>query len=228
MDVAAMITELQDHGFDDASDARMMAVLNDAYWDACAREPWPFLVKSVVLSFDDDTGSPSQSDEWPTDFRAVTAIGVTAGNSSTVTGKLNHIRYDDWLTTYGANPQTGIPTMYYFIGNQVYFYPQPNTDVQITMAYLQQPAALADATAEASIVIPPAFHRSVIVNGALFKLYAMEDDTDIAPTFETYFERGLENMREYCWHRQYTTQDIVHPVDADDLGIDTGWGYWVP
>jgi hypothetical protein len=223
MDVEAMIDELEDHGFDDASDERMLAVLNDAYWDACAREPWPFLEKTVVLSFDDDSGGTS--DEWPTDFRAAFTMAVTTGNTISSASKVKRMRYDDWLEQYGATTASGIPLVWYTIGNTAYFYPTPSSDIKITMGYLQQPAALADATAETDIVIPVAFHRSVIVNGALFKLYAMEDDTDIAPTFETYYERGLQNMREYCWRKDYSTQDIVHPVDIDDLGLDVGWGY---
>lgn len=223
MTAADMIAELQDHGFNDASDARMMATLNDAYWDACAREPWPFLVKSIGLTF---TGSSATASNFPADFRAATSMGVTAGQGSTVTGKVVHIREDDWLAAYGSNPQSGVPTMFYFVGNTMTFYPTPTATTVVTMRYLQQPAAIVDATVEATIVIPPAFHRAVIVNGALFKLYAMEDDTDIAPTFESYFERAIANMREYCWRNQYITQDIIHPVDADDVGLDTTWGNW--
>lgn len=228
MNVSDMQSELSDHGFDDASDARQLAVLNDAYYDACAREPWPFLEKTVVLDFDDDTLAPGTSDEWPTDFRAALAMVVTAGSGLSGLGqKVKYMRYDDFLARYGTDATTGIPSVWYLVGNTAHFYPVPPTDTVITLFYICQPPALADATLEAAILIPPAFHRSVIVNGALFKLYAMEDDTDIAPTFEAYYERGLVNMREYVWRRQYGDNDIVHPVDTDDVNLDVGWGNWV-
>jgi hypothetical protein len=223
MTAAEMIAELQDHGFDDASDARMMAVLNDAYWDACAREPWPFLEKAVSMVV---AASGTTSASWPTDFRAAQQITVsTAGAASGQ--KLDYMRSDDFTLQYGNDTTTGVPRVWYMIGNTAYFFPAASPAQQLYMLYLKQPAAIVDASVEADIAIPAAFHRSVIVNGALFKLYAMEDDTDIAPTFETYYERGLQNMREYCWRRQYGTQDIVHPVDSDDVGLDVGMGYWV-
>ncbi len=220
MTVQQMLDELSDHGFDDASAARQLAVVNDALWDACAREPWPFLVKTVSLTF---TGSALTSATAPTDFRAATAMVITAGAG--LGNSVKYIRRDDWLVRYGSiTAVAGIPQMFYFVGNEMRFYPQPSSDCTIQMDYLMQPAAMAATDAEATVVIPVAFHRSVIVNGALFKLYAMEDDTDIAPTFETYYERGIVNMREYCWRRQYVTQDIIHPTDSDDLGLDLGWG----
>ncbi len=224
MDGDGMIDELEDHGFDDATEERQLSKINTAYWDICAREPWPFLEKTVVLSFDDDTGAPTVSDEWPTDFRAAVVLVTTAGSSPGT--KLKQMRYDDWLIAYGTDTTVGVPLVYYFIGNTCHFFPQPETTTQITMMYLQQPAAIAAASAEADIVIPAAFHQ-VIVDGALFKMYAMEDDTDIAPTFETYFERGIQNLHEYCWRKSYDGNDIVHATDADDLGLDSSYfGFW--
>jgi hypothetical protein len=224
MDVDGLIDELEDHGFDDATEERLLSKINTAYWDICAREPWPFLEKTVVLSFDDDTGAPTTSDEWPTDFRAVQVMVTTAGSSPGT--KLKRMRYDDWLEAYGTDTTTGVPLVYYFIGDVCHFFPQPETTTQITMMYIHTPAALTAAGNEGTIILPVPFHQ-VIVDGALFKMYAMEDDTDIAPTFETYFERGIQNMREFVWRKSYDGNDTVHATDADDLGLDSSYfGFW--
>jgi hypothetical protein len=215
-----MINELNDHGFDDASTERKLAVLNDTYWDVCAREPWPFLEESVALTFNGSSGHPTN---FPTDFRAATAMVATAGG---VSGrKITFIRPDDFLQRFAeVLTTTGTPRYFTFVGTVMTFYPIPTSDNQVTMYYVAQPPAMLSTDLEATIYIPKAFHRATLVNGALFKLYAMEDDTDIAPTFETYFERGISNMREYCWRQQYVTNDIIHPVDNDDIGLDYfGW-----
>jgi len=221
VDVEAMIDELEDHGFDDASDERKLAVLNDAYYDACAREPWPFLDETAGLTFNGSSGTPTN---FPTDWRATTAMVITTGSGAGQ--NLQYLRGDDFLRRFGAEQTTtGIPRYFYFSGNVMHFYPIPASNTVVTMYYVCQPAPLNDNTTEAQILLPVAFHRAVIVNGALFKLYAMEDDTDIAPTFETYFERGIQNMREYVWRQQYVQNDIIHPVDNDDVGLDYfGWG----
>ena len=43
MDVEAMISDIDDHGFEDSSEERKLAVLNDVYQDVLSREAWPFL-----------------------------------------------------------------------------------------------------------------------------------------------------------------------------------------
>jgi hypothetical protein len=215
-----ILSTLDDHGFDSETTDRKVAMVNAAYYDICSREPWPFLEKTIALAFD---GSAAVATNWPADFRSAWIIQITSVQTA---GPLKFIRYDDWLQSYGASPQTGTPQLAYFVANEVSFYPTPTADMVVTMGYLANPAALTDTSLEADILVPAQFHQA-IVDGALYKLYAMEDDTDIAPTFETYFEREIQNMREQVWKRQYQTQDIVHPVDSDDLGLDGGWAYGV-
>jgi hypothetical protein len=225
MTVAEMMSELSDHGFDDASDARMLAVLNDANRDACSRRPWPFLEKTILLTFDGSSGVPTNS---PSDLRAVTSVGIVAGGDTCST-QPQWMRRDVWLSAYAsAMTTTGTPTVFTFLKGAPSFYPIPPASMTIQMDYVCRPAALADNTAEADIEMPPDFHRNVIVNGALYKLYAMEDDTDIAPTFETYYENALQTMVEFCETQQYQRSDVVYPVDLEDLGVDQAFygGWW--
>ncbi len=234
MNVSDMFDDLDDHGFDDASDERKLAMLNDAYYDACTRSPWPFLEKTVVLTFDGSSSTPVNLQDLPatlTDFHAAVAMAITAGATG-FTGaagpELHYIRRDDFLLRYGNDlTRTGTPQLFYFQAGVMNFYPIPPSNVQITMDYISTPAPLAADTEEADIVIPAQFHRAIIVNGALFKLYSMEDDTDIAPTFETYFENALARAIEFFWKNQYMQPQFVHPVDADDLNMDTWYhGYY--
>jgi len=59
MDVSEIIDDLEDHGFEDTSEARKLAALNDTLWDVTGREPWPFLEKSVALSFNGSSSTPT-------------------------------------------------------------------------------------------------------------------------------------------------------------------------
>lgn len=220
MDVSDMLQELADHGFDAISQTRHLAVLNAAYYDACGREPWPFLEKFVRLTFSGTSYEPATP---VADMRAVWSMKLE-GTSGTGGCKVNYIRTDDYDEALGNNSviATGTPAIFTIDGQKaLHFYPAPSASQVVRCRYISRPAALAADTVEADIAIPLEFQRDVIVNGALFKLYSMEDDTDIAPTFETYFERTLENMREFCWNDQYQRADYIHPVSLDDLGIDT-------
>jgi hypothetical protein len=223
MDVADMISELNDHGFDSISSSRALSVINSTMWDVCGREPWPFLEKFVRLLF--TTGTSYEPDTPIADLRAVQsmklepAVGQAAGGN-----EVRYMRSDDYDVAIGNNTiiATGTPSVFTIDGqNALHFYPAPSASQVVRCRYISRPAALTAGTLSASIVLPFEYHRSVLVNGALFKLYAMEDDTDIAPTFESYYERAIADMREFMWKQQYQRPDYIHPVDLDDLGIDS-------
>ncbi len=223
MDVSAMMSELDDHGFDDVSDTRQVAVINDVIWDCYGREAWPFLEAQISLTFSGSSGAPTN---WPTaTFRAALGLQWTTGSGSNQGMPLEYIRYDDFLKKYGSQTgATGSPKLFYFIASTLYVFPTPRSTDVVSMAYVLSPAAVTSATTEATLLLPKEFHRSVIVNGALYKLYAMEDDVDIAPFFKNEYESAMARMREFVWKKQYSNNDVIHPVDADDLGWDLlGW-----
>ncbi len=218
MDVSDMILEFTDHGFADVTSTRAVAMINDAYWDVCAREPWPFLVTTVRLTF---SGTSYEPVSPITDLRAVVATKVENNGSP-----LMYLRTDSFEEAYGDNTIVqGTPAAFTIDGQKaMHFYPAPDSSTVVRVTYLKRPAALTSGSLSATIAIPLEFHRSVLVNGALFKMYAMEDDTATSPAFETFYERGLQNMMEHCFKDDYSRPEIIHPVDLDDIGLDASFG----
>lgn len=218
MDVSAIFEELNDHGFDDASDDRKLSMLNSAYRTACSREPWPFLENFVRLTF---TGTSYEPETAPPNFQAVISMkleGVPFGG-----GRIKNVREDDYDVQYGDNTimAIGNPQVYYVDGQRgLHFYPAPSSNQVVRMRYLQYPPALTATSLESDILIPEPFQRDILVNGAAYRLYSMNDDTDIAPVYQTYFENALSDMREWAFRKQYTDPQIIHPTDQDDLGLD--------
>ena len=222
MNVSDIITELSNHGFTDTDTATAMRAINSTYWDACGREPWPFLVKSVDLTFN---GSASTPANLPSDFHAVIAAQVKGFSTfdGWNDGTVRHERYDNMLTNFlssGSGVPVDQPRYFYFIGTQLNFYPIPTAATVVTMNYVSTPTDLLSTDLEAAIVIPKQWHRSVLVNGALYRLYAMEDDTDLAAGFQNYYEQGLQQMRDWVWKLQYQRGDVVHQVEHDRYGYD--------
>ena len=211
MNVSDIMADLADHGFTDTSTLRQMAVINDAYYDVCTREPWPFLEASIQLTFDGISSVPQNT---PADLRAVLTVQPQNGPV------INPIRYDDYLIWTGDIATLSLPVVFYFKAGVLNFYPTPPAGTILNLWYLKRPTALQSTDVEASILIPKEFHRALLVNGALLKLYAMEDDTDISPWFKAEFEQALQKMQEFCWKQQYDRPDHVHPADPEDIGWD--------
>ena len=215
MDVADIISDIDDHGFEDTSEERKVAVLNDVYQEVCAREPWPFLEAFIRLSFN---GADETATNMPADFRALLAARVEDG------ARVIHMRLDDFEKNFGTNtPTVGTPVVYYFLGNELHFYPIPSTSVRVRMPYIRNPDDLTASSVEADIILPREFHRSILVNGALFKLYALEDDAELAAGFQQFMEQAVTRMREMVWRKQYDSPEFVE--GAGEYGDWTGvWG----
>jgi len=220
--VSDLIAELGNHGFTDSAMTTMMFAINSAYWDACGREEWPFLKKSATLTFN---GSASTPTNLPSDFHAVQALQVQgfATFDGWNDGTVRHERYDDMLANYlssGSGIPVDQPRYFYFIGTQLNFYPIPPSASTVNMVYIATPTDLLSTDVEATILIPKQFHRSVLLNGALYRLYAMEDDTDLAAGFQQYYEEGLQQMRHWAMKLQFQRGDVVHQVEHDRYGYD--------
>lgn len=207
-----MITDIDDHGFDDTELERKLAVINDVYQDVLAREPWPFLEAFVRLSFD---GESEIATNQPADFRALLAARVEDGS------RVIHMRLDDFERNFGTNtPEVGTPVVYYFLGEELHFYPIPSTTIRVRMPYIKRGTDLDETSVEADILIPREFHRSILVNGALYKLYALEDDAELAAGFQNFMEAAIQRMREMAWRKQYDSPEFVE--GAGEIG-DWGW-----
>jgi hypothetical protein len=207
MDVDAILSELNDHGFTDQSTTRKLALLNDTYWDICSREPWPFLEEEITLAFD---GTDSTPTNWPTDFRAVLAI--TDPSSGAV---IRPERLDTIDKNHASElAESGEPFAYYFLSNEIRFIYIPSATTTLKMRYLKRPAALVDGGAETTILLPKQHHRALIL-GTLQKLYDMLDDPELGSRFEAQYETRIVRMRDEIWMRQYDRPDYIHMTDWD-------------
>lgn len=209
MDISEIISDIDDHGFEDTDDTRKLAVIQDVYNDVLTREAWPFLEEFIRLTF---TGSSDQSNNLPADFRAVLTAKTEGGQ------RLQWMRYDEFERRYGSNTQYQVtnPLIYYFIGDELHFYPVPTSTVYIRLAYIKRPNELTLASVEADLYLPREFHRSILVNGALYKLYSLEDDAELAAGFQAYMEQAVGSMREFAWRKQYDWPEMV----------ETQWDDW--
>lgn len=209
--VADIISELDDHGFQDDTTARKMVAINDTVADVCSREAWPFMEATAAVTISTDTPT------LPADFRASLALVIPSQGVVMVPERLDTV-----TKTYlvnNPNNSTGLPFLYYFIGNTMKVYPAPDVSYTGTLMYVRNHPTLLSTDVEAAILIPVRHHR-VITLGALAKLFAMEDDPDQSMYFAKQYEDRLVMMENDSWKRQYDLPDRVVDVWADGY---EGW-----
>lgn len=207
-DVSDLIAEIDDHGFEDAETARKAGVINDTLQDICSREPWPFLEDSVTLTFDGITAYPSN---WPADFSKVLSIIDLSTGVKLAPERREVMRQS--LTRSLADG--GLPTIYYFLGTRASFYPVPSEDYELAMDYLVSHPTITDTSVEADILLPARHHRALVL-GALYKLYALEDDPELSALFKQEYEDKLLVMREDLSRLQYDRPDRIFILSDDD------------
>lgn len=204
-----MISEFQDHGFNDVSNTRMVDIIQDTVWQIEGLKAWPFLMTTWSLTFDGTHSYPTVWPVTPTMRASVRLIDQSTGR------RILPIRAEEALTRQGIEgSQSGSPMFYYFIGTQLNVFPTP-TATTMTLYGAQWSPAINASSPESAFLIPPQFHRSLIVNGALQRLYAMEDDTELAPVFQSYQSAALEMATEALFKQQYDRGDHVRVEDPD-------------
>lgn len=209
MDVAAIFSELDDHGFEDTGNTRKLAILQDTVYDVCSREPWPFLEQTASITL--SSGSTSVA-TLPSDFRAALALVIPS------VGVLTPERLDTVTKSYlSQSSVSGQPYLYYFIGETMRVYPTPDANYTATLMYLRVHPVLTANSVEADILVPVRHHR-VLVLGCLAKLYAMEDDTELSSVFMQQYEQRLQLMEADLWKKQYD-----RPERVVDIWDDGGW-----
>jgi hypothetical protein len=208
MTVQDIIDELSDHGFVDTSVTRKMWMINDTVYDICSRSPWPFLEKTIDLTFDGTNPYPSN---FPSDFRAVIDL------YDPVTGvNLQPLRLDQADKTYGSYLATGgNPIAYYFLDGQLRVFNIPGSTQVLRISYVAEHPLLVQTDVEATILIPKYHHRAIVM-GALWKLYDMEDDPELAVRFEQHYENRINTMRDDIWMKQFDRPDRIYVLDDDD------------
>lgn len=209
MDVPSMFTEFQDHGFNDVSPTRMLSIIQDTVWQIEGLRAWPFLMTTWNLTFDGTNSFPTV---WPQDpmLRAsVRLIDQSTGR------RILPVRAEEALSRQGIEgSQVGTPMYYYFIGQQLNVFPIPNATT-MTLYGAQWSDPLTTSSPESAFLIPKQFHRGLIVNGALQRLYAMEDDTELAPLFQSYQSAAMDMAVEALFKQQYDRGDHVRVEDPD-------------
>jgi hypothetical protein len=212
MDVQKMFDIFTAYGFesdDVLTDERKLEALNETYWDASGREDWPFLEATATYTFAGGSATPITP---ATDIDIVEAIYRTSDGK-----RIEPWRRDDFFQTYASNlTQNGSPSLYYFEGGALNFYPLPTSSDVVVVKYHKIPPALLQTTLEASVLFPPKFHRSVLVMGALSRLALAQDDVDMSNAYERLYEKALAFMVADQLDQQSDRPDFIHVNDPDN------------
>lgn len=211
MNVGAIQTDVQNHGFSDISLADFLTHLNDAYQDLNNLEAWPYLEKTLVTTFSAAAGQFAGT----TDIKQVLSLINTAKGYN-----LTPIRADNFFKDYSnVLTQTGDPVLYYTPnvnatvpnGLALSVWPIP-TAVACQLRYLYIPSAFT--TVNDLPVLPERFHR-VLTWGTLLSLYQMEDDTPSSGRFQGLYDRHIARMREDLWTSNFDIDDVIADVSSD-------------
>lgn len=207
MNVADMLADINFHGFDDTPVDQKLRVLNDTIWDIDSREKWPYLIKSKTLDFDGASPTPTTP---LTDMKAVQWISDPVTGEAVWSERLENIR-----SKYaGTETNVDVPFKFYFVGQQLRFYPTPPASTgRFLLDYVAIQPAITETSVEADILLP-ARHQRIIVLGALVKLYAGDDDPELASEKQQEFDYRLSNMRNELLIQQYQRSDAVIDVNG--------------
>ena len=214
MTLDEMYTEMELYGFDDLEDSQKLTLLNEAYFDIATREPWPFLeaVKTIIVpAAQTQITNNALVTNNVTDVNSVLSFTDTT-NMVTMTPE----RADIIEKEYIVAADTGTPTKYYFVGDEVMVYPATTGSTTYRLYYTKTPVAAVTASTEFYL---PARHHSIIVYGALVKAFLVNDDPQAA-VFQNMFESRYMQMRNDVWMRQYDRPERIHVItDSHD------WAY---
>jgi hypothetical protein len=213
MTVQDIIDALSDYGFTDTTTTRKMEKINAAVWDLCGREAWPFLEATVDLTFDGVNSVPTN---LPADFQSVLDIIDTTDSGT----KLQPLLLQEADAAISMQlTQSGTPIYYYFIAGQLNIAQVPVAGTVLRMRYIRKHPQLLQTDVEAAILVPRE-HHEVIEFATLVKLYDMEDDTDLSVRFQQLYEKGINDMRQSVWMRQYDRPQHIQVTDVYDYDLD--------
>jgi len=213
------------YGFEDFEESQKLTLLNEAYFDVVTREPWPFLEKMVEFvipsgvsqvtsgsSFKvrNDTSTLDNSLSNPvlipyTEYLLNSVLSfVDTSNDVVMTPE----RADVVEKNYRLSSDTSLPTKYYFVGDDMFLYPETSGSATFRLFFTRLPvAATEDTDTEAWFV--PSRHHSVVLYNALVKAFLVNDDPQAA-LFQNMFESRYQQMRADVWMNQYDRTERVH------------------
>lgn len=206
MTLEEMYAEMDLYGFDDFETSQKLTLLNEAYFDIVTREPWPFLEKVVTFTMPigeskvTNNANVTVSSAQITDLNSVLSF-IDTTNDIVLTPE----RADVIEKSYRIPDETGNPRLYYFVGEDLYVYPDAG-GATYRLFYTKTPVA---ATNSSDAFYIPARHHSIIVYGALVKAFLVNDDPQAA-TYQNLFESRYQQMRNDLWLQQYDRTDRIH------------------
>lgn len=212
MDVSEAITVINNHGFEDTDDTQKMWAINDSIWEIDGMEPWPYLLKTVNLNFDGINPYPSN---MPTDMARVKWVTFLSNGQPIWPERIESIR-----SRYGSSStlgQLGNPTAFYFVGQQLRFWPIPTAGTAtVLLDYRAWQTKLTTTSLEASILMPSRYHTAW-VSGALQRLYTADDDPELGAVKKQDMEERVSKMRSDIMIQQEMRSDVVFLTDPDEL-----------
>ena len=212
MDVSEGITVINAHGFEDTDTTQKLWAINDAIWEIDGMEPWPYLYKTVNLNFDGTNPYPSN---LPTDLQKVKWLTRLSDGEPIWPERIETIR-----SRYGATSvigQQGQPQSFYFVGQQLRFWPVPPAGTgAVLLDYRAVQAKVTDTTLEAAILMPARFH-SAWVFGALKRLYDADDDPEQGAVKKADMEERVMKMRAELFPQQEMRSDVVVLTDPEEI-----------
>ena len=209
MDVSEIFDRLEAMGFGDTLDADKMDAINDTLWDIESRQQWPWAIKSINLTTDGISATPTNI---PSDFKQVKWLTDTTTGNSLWWERLDTIRnrYGNQLTLVQD------PWCFFFLGDTLKLYPIPSsTTTRYVMDYYAQQPELTTTSVEANIYLPKRHHRTIVL-GTAAKLYQIEDDPEQAIANKSDYEARLQNMAQDLIQKQFVNPDQIFVIDEDD------------
>jgi hypothetical protein len=191
MDVDGMIDYVQLHGFQDLSDAQVLAALNLAYRDLNNAYLWEYLAYQQTTPT--VASSPNIGSGLSFPLRAVARIQDLTNNTILLPIRRDEA-YGEWYST-----TTGTPFAYHVFRDQasktrlIALTPTPSGVYQMLVTYYIQPQALVIGGLETDIFVPVEFH-DVLINGTLARLYNLNDDANQAQLFQALYNAGVQGM----------------------------------
>jgi hypothetical protein len=210
MDVADIIARLNTMGFEDTADDDKMDVINDTLWDIESRQLWPWSIKSINLTVNGVSATPTN---MPSDFKSVKWVTDTTTGNTLWWERLDTIR-----NRYGSQLSlVQDPWCFFFQGDTFKFYPIPATasTTRYVLDYYAQQPELTTTSVEANIYMPPRHHRAILL-GAASKIYQIEDDQELATSNKQDYEQRLQTMAADYIKKQYVNPDQIFVIDEDD------------
>lgn len=182
MNVDAMVTEIQAHGFDDILAARIIPLLDLEHKRICAMNAWPFTESTQLWTptiVADNVTVPGS----PTNIQFVRTAELPDYSKT-----LSYLRRDILRKQYGAGLTLfeDLPRHYFLYGGQFFVWPNipiGTTTLKIVLDFHQRPITLAAGQAETLVLLPPEFH-GILMDRVLARLSRSEGDLTDGDTYD--------------------------------------------